>query len=369
MQRVFWGNTLNEYLWCVGILIIGVLFRQLLSKLFSWIAYKVVRQYSDAEVGFTKFLELLKKPFSFLILILSVYFAFSQLSFPAQWNMASADKWGMQMFLLKLMHTLIIISFSWIILRIIDFIGLILIFKAQQTESKADDQIVPFIKEGIKILVMIISMFTILGAVFHLDITSLIAGLGIGGLAIALAAKESLENLIGSFTIFLDKPFLVGDLIKVGEIEGNVEKIGFRSTRIRTLEKTFVTVPNKKLVDSELDNLTNRQLRRVKFDIGLRYDTPIETIDNIIVEIKEIIENDPLHTEEASVYFFEFKPSSLIIRVLYFANTNVWSDYMLMRQRINYKVIEIVKKNRADFAFPSNTVILESPHSNIDKKL
>jgi len=328
MQRVFWGNSMSNYVWCIGLLVVGILFRHLLSKALSWLAYKVLHNYAKSEVGYTKFLELLKKPFSFFIALLTIYFAFSQLNFPIHWQIESIEKWGARMFLLRSMQSLIVFSFTWIVLRIIDFGGLVIMHRALQTESKTDDQIVPFVKESVKIIVMIISLFSILGAVFNLDITSLIAGLGIGGLAIALAAKESLENLLGSFTIFLDKPFVIGDLIKVGEVEGNVEKIGFRSTRIRTLEKTFVTVPNKKLVDTELDNLTNREIRRIKFDIGLRYDTPLDTIQKIIAEIKLFIENDPLRFDEVSVYFYEFANSSLNIRIIYFANTAVWKDYM-----------------------------------------
>jgi MscS family membrane protein len=360
VQRVFWGNPLSNYLWCLGILMVGILFRQILSKGLSWIAYKVLRNYSKEEIGYKKFLELLRKPFSFFIALLTIYFAFSQLNFPLNWNIGPIEKWGLRMFLMRSMQTLIVISFTWIILRIVDFGGLILMQRALQTESKTDDQIIPFVKESVKIIVMIISLFSILGAVYNMDITSLIAGLGIGGLAIALAAKESLENLLGSFTIFFDKPFIIGDLIKVGNVEGNVEKIGFRSTRIRTLEKTFVTVPNKKLVDTELDNLTNREIRRIKFDFGLRYDTPMEKIDLIIEDIKLLIENDPLRFDEVSVHFYEFGTSALIIRVIYFANTAIWKDYMDMRENINFGIIKIVKKHQARFAFPTQSVILEN---------
>ncbi|HRG59355.1 MAG TPA: mechanosensitive ion channel family protein [Bacteroidia bacterium] len=364
MERIFWGNPISNYIWCLGILVFGILFRQLLSKGLSWLAYKLLRNYSQEEVGYKKFLELLRKPFSFFIAILTIYFAFSQLNFPSQWHVGPVEKWGLRMFLLRSVETLIVISFTWIVLRIVDFGGLILMDKALKTESKSDDQIIPFVKESVKIIVMIISLFSILGAVYNMDITSLIAGLGIGGLAIALAAKESLENLLGSFTIFFDKPFIIGDLIKVGNVEGNVEKIGFRSTRIRTLEKTFVTVPNKKLVDTELDNLTNREIRRIKFDFGLRYDTPLESIHQITQEIKLLIENDSLRYDEVSVYFYEFGQSALIIRVIYFANTAVWTDYMVMREKINYSIVEIVKKHGAKFAFPTQNIFIENGQLN-----
>jgi MscS family membrane protein len=360
MERVFWGNPLSNYAWCLGILAFGILFRQLLSKGISWLAYKVLRKYSKDDLGFKIFLELLKKPFGFFIAVITIYFAFTHLNFPAYWQLAPREEWGIRMLLYRGMQTLIIVSFTWIILRLVDFGGLILLQRAALTESKTDDQIIPFVKEFVKIIVCIIALFSILGAVYNLNITSLIAGLGIGGLAIALAAKESLENLLGSFTIFFDKPFIIGDLIKVGNVEGNVEKIGFRSTRIRTLEKTFVTVPNKKLVDTELDNLTNREIRRVKFDFGLRMNTAPDKLQLIIQQINDCISNHPMRFEEVSVHLFELGSSALTVRVIYFVNTAEWSAYMNMRQEINFQIISIVKHNGARFAYPTQSIIMEN---------
>ena len=117
------------------------------------------------------------------------------------------------------------------------------------------------------------------------NIIALTTGLGIGGIALAMASKESLENLLGSFTIFLDQPFTVGDTVTVGSITGTVEKVGFRSTRIRTFDKSIVTVPNKKMIDAELDNLGMRPVRRVKFNIGLTYETSIEQMKLIVADI------------------------------------------------------------------------------------
>jgi MscS family membrane protein len=234
-------------------------------------------------------------------------------------------------------------------------------YRASLTESKSDDQLVPFVKESIKVIIVIFSVFFMLGAIFKLNIASLIAGLGIGGLAIALAAKESLENLLGSFTIFLDKPFIIGDLIRINGIEGNVEKIGFRSTRIRTLEKSFVTVPNKKLVDTELDNLSLRIQRRAKFSIGLTYDTKATQFKNIISEIQAYIEKHPhVLPNETRVRLHEFDASSLNIMVLYFVDTLEYDTYLDVREDINYKIIEIVENNGALFAYPTTTVIMKN---------
>lgn len=360
MEKIFWGNSINDLSWFLGILIVGILFRHFISKGLSWLAYRLLKNYAKGQIGYEKFLLLLRKPFSSFIIIITVYFAFSQLSFPIHWKMASIEEWGARKILNKTFQTAILVSFTWIILRVVDFFGLILMYKASLTESKEDDQLVPFLKEGVKVIISIFALFFILGSVFDLNITSLIAGLGIGGLAIALAAKESIENLLGSFTIFLDKPFVVGDLIRIGNIEGNVEKIGFRSTRIRTLEKSFVTVPNKKLIDSELDNLSLREVRRVKFDIGLRYDSPIDKIKLIIEAIEKNISAHHLKFEKPYVYFYEMAASSINIRVIYFIDTQEFEPYIITRQEINFAILEIIAANGCSLAFPTQSIYFEN---------
>ena len=230
-----------------------------------------------------------------------------------------------------------------------------------------DDQLIPFIIEIAKILTYIFALFIIMGNVFDVNITALATGLGIGGIALAMASKESLENLLGSFTIFFDRPFTVGDMVTVGSVTGRVEKVGFRSTRIRTLDRSLVTVPNKKMIDAELDNLGMRPIRRVKFSVGLTYHTSIEQIKKIVADMQTMIDNHPRTTnaegkkskdKEGKVRFDEFGDSSLNIFVLYYVDSPKWEDLIDVRQDVNYKIMEIVKKHNSDFAFPSTTVYL-----------
>jgi MscS family membrane protein len=359
MQRTFLDNTLQAYCWFAGIILVGFLFKRILSKLLTLFVFRFVKRYSTG-VGYDKLLVLLKKPLGVFIILLSLYFAFDQLSFPQEWHLAGIERFGIRMFLYRAFQVAIIVSITYVFLRLIDFFGLILMHRAALTESKTDDQLVPFIKESIKVIFVILSLFFILGAVFKLNIASLIAGLGIGGLAIALAAKESLENLLGSFTIFLDKPFIIGDLIRVGNVEGTVEKIGFRSTRIRTPEKSYVTVPNKKMVDSELDNLSLRIQRRARFDIGLTYQTSPEKLKNIIREIHHYIDtHSHVLPHETRVRLFEFDKSSINILVLYFVNTLEYDTYLDVRQEINYAILDIVQRNGGEFAYPTTSVYIK----------
>jgi MscS family membrane protein len=359
LQHTFLGNTLEDYCWFAGIIIVGLIFLRLLSKLLTLFIFRFLKKYSTG-VGYDKLLVLLKKPLNIFILLVTFYFAFDRLDFPVEWHIASIEKFGIRMILFRSFQIAIVVSLTWILLRLTDFMGLILMHRASLTESKSDDQLVPFVKESIKVILVIFSVFFMLGAIFKMNIASLIAGLGIGGLAIALAAKESLENLLGSFTIFLDKPFVIGDLIKINGIEGNVEKIGFRSTRLRTFEKSFVTVPNKKLVDSELDNLSLRIQRRAKFSIGLTYDTKASQFKKIIAEIQAYIEKHPhVLPNETRVRLHEFDASALNIMVLYFVDTLEYDIYLDVREEINYKIIEIVESNEASFAYPTTTVIMK----------
>jgi len=362
-NRTFLGNTVEDFAWFISIIILGLLFQRFISTILTKFIFRFLKKYSTG-VGFDSLLELLKKPLGIFILLITFYLAFQHLNFPAEWQLEQKDKFGLRMFASKLYQVAIVLAFTWIVLRIVDFFGLIFIYRASLTESKSDDQLVPFVKEFVKILVFIFSIFFILGTVFDLNITSLVAGLGIGGLAIALAAKESLENLLGSFTIFLDKPFVIGDLVQIGNTVGNVEKIGFRSTRLRTLDKTFVTVPNKKMVEAELDNLTLRTFRRAKFFIGLTYNTSPEKIKAIVADIKNYLDIHTETTEENSVNFYEISASSLNIMVQYFVNTMDWNVYVRVREEINFEIMSIIHRHEVKFAYPTTSVYLENAELN-----
>ncbi|MBL4623758.1 MAG: mechanosensitive ion channel, partial [Flavobacteriales bacterium] len=160
----------------------------------------------------------------------------------------------------------------------------------------------------------------------------LLAGLGVGGLALALAAKESLENLLSSFTIFFDKPFVLGDTVKVGGVVGTVEKVGFRSTRLRTPEKSYVTIPNRKMIDAELDNLSLRTFRRVKQTVGLTYGTPVSSIQLIVQDIQQLIDGHQHTNQDGKAKFTDFGASSLDVMVNYYVDTMDWRVYLDVKQ-------------------------------------
>jgi len=178
-------------------------------------------------------------------------------------------------------------------------------------------------------------------------------------LAVALAAQDTLANLLGSFVIYLDKPFKAGDLIEADGITGRIEHVGFRTTRIRTLEKSLITVPNKKLIDTALNNITLSDMRRVRFNIALTYNSKPEQITGIIDEIKSIIDSHPKTGDEFVVRFVDFDSSSLNILVIYFVKSNEFEVMVDVKEQINLSIMKIIEKHGCAFAFPTQTIHLQ----------
>lgn len=369
-DQVFWGNTVKAYFLLGGILFLGLIFKRIVSKLLSKLLFRLFKNFSNQSHD-EAFVGLLLKPIEVFILLTTLYLSINQLKHPLEVAVFHYSKLiGKVKELIpvtvgdcidRIFLFGIILSIFWIILRIIDFISHVLLYKASLTNNKSDDQLVPFLKELFKTIVIFIGFFTLLGFVFEVNVLTLITGLGIGGIAIALAAKESLENLIGSFTIFLDKPFTVGDLVKVDGVEGTVEKVGFRSTRIRTSEKTMATIPNRGMIDGVLENLSLRNSRKVSFIIGLTYETSSESLRKIITEIESYINNHQGTSDDGNASFKSFGDSGLNVEVNYFVTVLDYAEFLKIRQEINLEIMDIVIRNKSDFAYPTQRLISDRP--------
>jgi MscS family membrane protein len=181
----------------------------------------------------------------------------------------------------------------------------------------------------------------ILHFAFSFNIGNLVTGLSIVGAAIALALRESLENLIASFIIFFDKPFTTGDLVKVQNVTGNVEKIGLRSTRLRTADKSYVTVPNKQMVDSVLDNLSLRTQRRNEIRLEVDLLTPADKLKLMVEEIRKLISREEI--EDSSVYMTEIQSHAYIVVGEYFTAPITVSEFNNLRQEINLQVLALLE--------------------------
>ena len=355
LQFTFFENTIESILYAIGIILTGLVFQRFISRKLSQLIYKIFKRYSSGVSG-EKFIQLLIKPLSVFVLLLTIYIAFLQLSYPESWHLVPEHKAGLKMTVWRLFQICLVCSVTWIILRLVDFLSLVMLHRAVHTTTKSDDQFVPFFKETLKFIVIIFSLFFMLGAIFKLNIASLLAGLGIGGLAFALAAKDTLENLLGSFTIFLDKPFIVGDTVKVGNVEGKVEKIGFRSTRIRSVEKSLVTVPNKKMTEAELENLSEKSMTRATFPLGIHYSTPLNVVEEFMEDIRQALLQNKNLKDDPTVRINRVQENTIEVLVIFFVLTNEWEAYISVREEILLNILRIAQRMNIQFAYQAREI-------------
>tara|TARA_B100000941_G_scaffold289873_1_gene270304 strand:- start:733 stop:2433 length:1701 start_codon:yes stop_codon:yes gene_type:complete len=249
----------------------------------------------------------------------------------------------------------------WAAWCITDLASEVLMDKASKTDNKFDDVLVPLIRKTVKIFIVAFGL--IYGAQsLHINIVPLITGLGIGGLAFAFAAKDTIENFFGSIAVILDRPFEVGDWVVIDGTEGTVVELGFRSTRIRTFYDSLITVPNAALVRATVDNYGRRRYRRWKTYIGIQYDTPPEKMVQFVEGIRQIIREHP-HTRKDyfHVYYNQFGASSLDILLYVFHEVPDWSVELQERERLFIDIFKLAADVGVSFAFPTQTVHI-APH-------
>lgn len=263
-------------------------------------------------------------------------------------------------YLRYILVALVYSSVIWLVYRLIDVLENYLTRITSATESKLDDQLVPLIRKTLKVFVVILGTIFILQNL-DIDVASLLTGLGIGGLAFALAARDTLANFFGSITIFIDKPFQVGDWVVAGNIEGTVEEVGFRSTRIRTFYNSLVSVPNAKIADSAIDNLGLRQYRRMKMTLGLTYSTTAEQMQAFVDGVRAIVQANP-HTRKDyyEIHFNSFGDFSLNVLVYIFFKVPNWSEELKERHNILLEILKMAEAIGVEFAFPTQTLHLDS---------
>jgi MscS family membrane protein len=357
LQTQFLNNPLQDWCWFVGILLFGLLFRRYGSRFLTRQFFRAFKRFSNKDFS-AEFIQLLRKPFELLVLLITLIMAFDRISVPMGWHFKIGHtRYDIDELVILFSKVFIILSITWIALRSADFIAFVFYEKAKDEGDANNLQISKFLKDIIKVFIIITSLLIVLGAIFHFDITGLITGLGIGGLAIALAAQETIANLIGSFIIFLDKPFVVGDLIESDKIKGVVESVGFRSTRIRTLDKTLLTVPNKKLVDSALNNITRAGMRRVRMNINLALSTTNVQLKALKHDIQATIQNHPETGDNYSVNFSDIHDTSLTILVIYHVLTADLDYAAEIKEDINFRIMDIMEKHQTKFAFSESAVI------------
>lgn len=244
----------------------------------------------------------------------------------------------------------------WFLWRLIEGSVANLTSKATRSESALDTQILPFVAKTLKAFLIITGVLVIAQNLGY-SISGLIASLGIGGIAVAMAARDTIANIFGSLMILIDRPFSIGHWIRTKDFEGIVEEIGFRSTRIRTFSKTLVNVPNSILANMIIDNVNAMPKRRISMRIGLTYDTSPAKLTAAINGIEEIFKNHTgIDQDFFMVKFDEFADSSLSLLLYYFTKSTQWQEHLQVRQEVNLQVMELLEHLELEFAFPTQTV-------------
>ncbi len=357
LQQKLLNNTIESYLYVTGIILLALLLKRLVSKYLARILYKMVGS-AARKITRQSFLDLVVQPLdSFLVLLVSII-ALDRLYAPDFFKMKIYHT-TMGQLLDSIAAGTLIMVFIWLCLRVIDFVALILEEKANLTADQTDNQLIIFFKDFFKVILVIMGILLILRFSFNKDIGNLLTGLSIVGAAIALATRESMENLIASFIIFFDKPFIIGDLVKVNNFTGNIEKIGLRSTRIRTLDKTFITVPNKQMVDSILDNITLRVQRRFELRLELKLSATADQLKQFIAAVKEILRKPEL--VESQVYLSDTGKNAHIIIVDMFAGMEQNIDaFNELKEAVNLEIIALLEQHQMVFAASQTEVVIQS---------
>ena len=266
-------------------------------------------------------------------------------------------------FIENLNRTLITIFIFWLLHQLIVPFS----FLIKNFEEKLTTALVDWTLRGLKLLVIILAIVAIL-ELWGIKVGPVIAGLGLFGVAVALGAQDLFKNLISGIMILTERRFMIGDVINVkGEALGTVEQIGFRSTLIRQFDTNIITVPNFKFAEQSVTNFTRRQHRRIRWIIGLEYKTNIEQLKNIRNKIKDFIDQDDSFANDGSSYFKSsyvridnFSDSSIDMLVQCFTKTINWDEYMEIKERLAIRIKEIVEGEKAGFAFPSQSIYVES---------
>ena len=357
LDQVYFQNNIRSYLVVAIVIAVAFFIKTFISRYIASLMYIPVKK--SCAIDKKIFINLVVLPLESFIVILISVLALERLTFPHQ-------------FLINIYHVttkqivesgliaILIISFTSLLLRFMDFIALV-IEKRQHSLSQSDNQLIFFLKDFLKVVLVIGSLLFIMKFSFNAHIGQLITGLSIVGAALALAAKESLENLIASFIILFDKPFVAGDLVKINTFEGTIERIGLRSTRLRTIEESLVVVPNKQMVDSILDNYSKRREVRNDLRIEVTAQTTSEKLLSAVEEMKVILENRKEEIISYTVFLTDISKNTAFISVEYFTPYNLHIQKVnSLKQDVHLEIKKMLEKNEIYNMQPNSFTIVNN---------
>jgi len=347
--RTLWETiTQDQIYWQLGVAVLIFLLFLLIKNIFTRFVFNLILKFThktptdlDREI-LTAFESSLKM----LIVITGLYLALIYLPLPG----ALMDTVS------GLFRSGIIIAITW---GLYNLVGGKAYTELGQRLS-LDQSLLIFGSKVLRFIIVALAI-SIIAQEWDYDVSGFIAGLGLGGLALALAAQDAVSNVFGGIVIILDKPFDVGDWILTPSVEGTVEEMTFRSTRVRTFANAVVTVPNKVIANEAVTNWTRMEKRRIFFRLGVTYTTPREKLQNCVTRIRDLLENhQEVHPDLIMVRFEQFADSSLDIFIYFFTKTKVWTEFLAIKEEINFKIMEILEEEGVSVAFPSRSVYFEN---------
>ena len=344
LENIYLNNSLQTWLYAFAIAAGAILF----GKLLYWIIQKTLKVYTSKTENDLDaiFIDMIEEPLSLAITLIGLWFAIDILTFTE----------GIKKFVDSVFYFLVIFNIAWFATRLFNaLMEKYVVPKVADSETDLDDILLPIIR---KIVTISIWTLTIVIGIDNAgyNVTTMITGLGIGGLVFALAAKDAVSNLFGGFIIFSDKPFNINDRIIISGHEGYVREIGLRSTKLETLEGRIVTMPNSNVTDNPVLNISKETGRKIKFHLGLTYDTSAENVSLAKEILSKVIEENE-HTRDAVIAFDSFGDFSLNILVIYWVRSG--SPIAGTNDSINMSILKEFNENKLDFAFPTQTIILD----------
>ncbi|MRI82851.1 MAG: mechanosensitive ion channel protein MscS [Nitratiruptor sp.] len=348
------GIPLYRFAQGLGVFLLFLLFRRLFTLLILRSIYHLTNKTSTTIDD--KLIKMVEGPLKFTFIIIGLYFAF---------DIAGLQNETSQ----RIIKSLVIFVIFWLFYNLVGLLDETVYRFARKFGKELYREIGAFFVKSLKIFIFAIGLVSILQT-WDINVSAFLASLGLGGLAFALAAKDTAANLFGGLSILADRALKIDDWVKVGSVEGTVEEIGLRTTKIRTFQKSLVTVPNQYIANNPIENFSRRNMRRIKMRIGLVYSTTREQMVAIVQDLRNMLQSHPGIAKNATllVYFDEFGASELSIFIYCFTNTANWAKYLAIREDINLKIMEIVARHGSDFAFPSESLYIEKVPEELWKK-
>lgn len=348
LENELWGNTIENW----GISILIILGAIIIVKLLSLLGKKVIKPFvtgTDNHLDDVIFYSL-EAPVKFAIILLGIWIAIHRLVYPDSFVKVVDNAYSI----------LIVLDITWFFGRL--FSSLLQVYWGKQSNGQAN-KMMPIIKRTILVIVWLIGIVMALSNV-GVNISALLGTLGIGGIAFALAAQDTVKNVFGAFTILTDKPFSIGDTIRVDSYEGTVVDVGVRSTKIMNYDKRIITFPNYKITDTSIVNISSEPMRRVVLNLGLTYDTTSEKMKEALELLKSIpkrVENVSSNPSDIVAVFTEYSDSALVIMYIYFIEKQ--GDILGVTSNMNMEILAAFNKAGLNLAFPTRTVHIQKDES------